>query len=270
MSDVAERLRRLRRDIGVQTSPPSVVSDGASLDRLRKLVGSRRRMLCLEDQKLAGEEIFPGVRYVEGNIAYAGSAHITLPFRAPYSVRREDILCFDTETTGLTRGVGTRAFMIGVANIGSGHITTRQLYLTKISGEKSMLEIFSSWILPETILFSFNGRSYDAPLLKGRYRLNRLPHRLDAAPHLDWIYTARRAYKDKLENCRLATIEKEILHLVRSDDLPGSQAPAAWLSYLRSGSSAALLRVLEHNRQDVVSVCQLADRLSHLSAVASK
>jgi uncharacterized protein YprB with RNaseH-like and TPR domain len=134
-----------------------------------------------------------------------------------------------------------------------------------MAGEKAMLETFASWISPETILVSYNGKSYDAPLLKGRYRLNRVAHLLDAVPHVDWLYATRRAYRDELVNCRLATVEREVLRIVRENDLPGAQAPAAWLRYLRGESSEGLNRVLEHNRQDVVTLMRLGDHIASRS-----
>ena len=126
-------------------------------------------------------------------------------------------------------------------------------------GERAMLETFAGWLQPETILVSYNGKSYDAPLLKGRFRLNRVGHRLADLPHIDWLHPTRRVYKGHLPNCKLATIEREVLRIVREDDLPGSEAPAAWLAFLRGHSSTNLARVLDHNRQDVITLMRLGD-----------
>src|SRR3546814_7855550 len=124
-----------------------------------------------------------------------------------------------------------------------------------------MLREFARWLSPSTVLSSYNGRCYDAPLLKTRYRLARLPCPIAPLDHVDLLFPTRRRYRGVWENCRLATIERELLGIVREDDLPGSQAPAAWLSFLRGGSSALLRRVCAHNHQDVVTLARLMLRL---------
>jgi uncharacterized protein YprB with RNaseH-like and TPR domain len=111
------------------------------------------------------------------------------------------------------------------------------------------------------VLCSYNGRSYDAPLLKTRYRLARLPEPITALDHVDLLHPTRRRYRGTWENCKLATIERQLLRIVREDDLPGSEAPAAWLTYLRGGSARNLRRVAHHNHQDVVTLALLMQRL---------
>ena len=274
MSALAERLQRLRADAGVVTprvDPPPAngvgaapTRGGAAFDALRELVRARELRRAQPRAPLpapAGEEIAPGVRYVERSFAYAAAPLLELPALAE-PVERSRLLCFDTETTGLAGGVGTRAFMIGAAAWQDGHLTVRQLYLTTLAGEAAMLETFAGWLLEDTILVSYNGKSYDAPLLKGRLRLNRVEHRLAELPHLDWLHPVRRRYRGVFANCKLATIEREVLRIVREDDLPGAEAPAAWLAFLRGESSRNLARVLEHNRQDVVTLMRLGDHLA--------
>lgn len=87
-------------------------------------------------------------------------------------------------------------------------------------------------------------------------------HPFDELRHVDLLHPVRRAYRGHWENCRLQTIERELLGIVREDDLPGSEAPAAWLSFLRGGSSRNLARVAEHNRQDLITLASLLERLS--------
>ena len=105
------------------------------------------------------------------------------------------------------------------------------------------------------------GRCYDAPLLKTRYRLARQRCPITPLDHVDLLFPTRRRYRGTWENCRLATIERQLLQIVREDDLPGSEAPAAWLNYLRGGSAVNLRRVAEHNHQDVVTLSLLMQRL---------
>jgi uncharacterized protein YprB with RNaseH-like and TPR domain len=152
--------------------------------------------------------------------------------------------------------------MIGVGSWTAQTLTVRQIYLTTTGGEAAMLQTFAGWLQPDTILVSYNGKSYDVPLLKGRLRLNRIDHRLAELPHIDWLHPTRRAYRGTFENCKLSTMEREVLNIVREDDLPGAQAPAAWLAYLRGESSRNLARVLDHNRQDIITLMRLGDHLS--------
>ena len=237
------------------------------LDILRRQIRAREKQSPISQSRRilsapAGEEIAPGLHYVEAKLPYRAGVTLDVPAIDEAPIDRRRLLCFDTETTGLAGGVGTRAFMIGVAAWEADVLTARQLYLTAIAGERAMLETFAGWLRPETILVSYNGKSYDAPLLKGRFRLNRVGHRLAELPHIDWLHPTRRVYKGHLPNCKLATIEREVLRIVREDDLPGSEAPAAWLAYLRGQSSTNLARVLDHNRQDVITLMRLGDHLT--------
>lgn len=258
MSALADRLRRLRRDTGAEAPPANgAVARPDALRALLRVRGNSRAALPAP----AGVEVAAGVHLVERRYPWPAEPHIDLPLPDAPRIERERVLSFDTETTGLAGGVGTRAFMIGVAAWHEQHLHVRQLYLTTIAGEAAMLALFAGWLDEGTVLASYNGKSYDAPLLKGRLRLNRIAHRLDALPHVDWLHPTRRAYRGVYENCRLATIEREALGIVREDDLPGSEAPAAWLAFLRGQSSRNLARVLEHNRQDVVTLARLGDHL---------
>jgi uncharacterized protein YprB with RNaseH-like and TPR domain len=129
-------------------------------------------------------------------------------------------------------------------------------------GESAMLDAFASWLAPHTTLVSYNGRCYDAPLLATRFRLSRKPPPHADLRHLDLLFPTRRRYRGRWENCRLATIERQVLGVVREDDLPGSEAPRAWLDWLRGGDARDFRRVLAHNDQDVRSLVRL---LLHLA-----
>ena len=135
------------------------------------------------------------------------------------------------------------------------------MLMTTLGAERDLLTAFADTLRTDTVLASYNGKSYDAPLLATRFRLARLPNPLAGLDHIDLLYPTRRRYKGRWENCRLATIERQLLDIVRNDDLPGSEAPAAWLGYLRSGDAHNLHRVAAHNHQDVVTLAALFLRL---------
>ena len=266
MSALLEQLRTLRKQAGVVAAVPlekPVVSDD-----LRKLLGVRialQKRGYSQDRALPGAEIAPGVLYLEEFFTCADSPNIINAEFAKFgSIRHEHCLYFDTETTGLSGGTGTRAFMIGAADWMNGQLRVRQLYLTTMGGELAMLKEFSSWLQPETVLVSYNGRCYDSPLLKTRYRLARLPDPISGLRHLDLLFPTRRSYRGVWENCKLSTIERNALGVVREDDLPGSEAPRAWRDYLRGESAKDFRRVIQHNSQDMKSLQGLLVHLSEL------
>lgn len=186
--------------------------------------------------------------------------------RLDASVPAGRLLHFDTETTGLAGGTGTRAFMIGAADWHQGHFRIRQLTIGSLAAEAAMLAEFSRWLTADTVLVSYNGKSYDAPLLATRYRLARLRNPLTGLQHLDLLHPVRRQWRSQWPNCRLATAERELLQVVREDDLPGSEAPAAWLAYLRGGSAHTLHRVAEHNAQDLRSLAGVLLKMAQTQA----
>ena len=284
MGVTLEKLHALKRQAGIAIVPGHAMlgraGDAAfpmpasqSIDTLRRLLGIRNRVALPTsgpiDRTVPGEEIAPGLRLIETLLSLPAPLQpLSLAF-----AKREDavdpraLLFFDTETTGLAGGTGTRAFMIGAADWISGDaargdgLRIRQLLITTMAAEPAMLDTFASWLTPRTVLSSYNGRCYDAPLLKTRYRLARMRDPLTALEHVDLLFPTRRRYRGLWENCRLATIERELLKIVREDDLPGSQAPGAWLQYLRGGGAALLRRVVAHNHQDVVTLSLLMTRL---------
>ncbi|MGD3044301.1 ribonuclease H-like domain-containing protein [Xanthomonas oryzae] len=261
------------------TVPP--VQRRTDIAGLRKMIGLRERAVSAHtpirapstDRYLPGNEIAPGLHLIETLLPQAIPCEaLSLAFaKRDDAVDPMDLLFFDTETTGLAGGTGTRAFMIGVADWyvdavqGSG-LRVRQLMMSTMAAESAMLDLFRTWLTPRTVLSSYNGRCYDAPLLKTRYRLARRGDPIAALDHVDLLFPTRRRYRGTWENCKLSTIERQLLRVVREDDLPGSEAPAAWLSYLRGGSARNLRRVAEHNHQDVVTLSLLMQRLVAVEA----
>ncbi|MGH8061615.1 MAG: ribonuclease H-like domain-containing protein [Pseudoxanthomonas sp.] len=262
---------RTREEAGTPTSQ--------SIDALRRLLGLREKVVAPPrprtsmDRDLPGEEISPGLRLIETFLPMpAPTFDLSLAFakRDGESVNPRNLLFFDTETTGLAGGTGTRAFMIGAADWHGDGLRVRQLLITTLGAEAAMLDAFTGWLREDTVLSSYNGRCYDSPLLKTRYRLARKDDPITPLDHVDLLFPTRRRYRGVWENCRLATIERELLRIVREDDLPGSEAPAAWLNYLRGGSARNLRRVAAHNHQDVVTLSLLMTRLAEVEAMGEE
>ncbi|WP_115585065.1 ribonuclease H-like domain-containing protein [Xanthomonas arboricola] len=279
-ADTAARVPAVRAAPALPASNPAP-QRRTDIAGLRKMIGLRERAVSAHtpvrtpstDRHLPGDEIAPGLHLIEAFLPQPIPCEpLSLAFaKREDALQPEHVLFFDTETTGLAGGTGTRAFMIGVAQWctdaaqGSG-LRVRQLMMSTMAAESAMLELFCPWLTPQTVLSSYNGRCYDAPLLKTRYRLARRGDPISALDHVDLLFPTRRRYRGTWENCKLSTIERQLLRVVREDDLPGSEAPAAWLSYLRGGSARNLRRVAEHNHQDVVTLSLLMQRLVAVEA----
>ena len=181
-----------------------------------------------------------------------------------YGLRAPDWVYIDTETTGLSGGAGNLAFMVGVARYaGDRGLEVRQYVLANFAAEARMLRELSDWVGRDAVLVSYNGKCFDLPLLAARMRMHRIAGDPATLPHLDLMYSVRRAYRRHWPDCRLQTAEKRLLDLHRIGDLAGAEAPAAWLAWLRCGVTTQLVRVLEHNYQDVASLALLHQRLLH-------
>ena len=257
-------------------TPPSMrtpTSREATIAQLRTLLKIRAPTVVAAprsiDRSLPGTEISPGLRYHEDWVPWSpGEDVLPLEGIGQEPVQRGHVLAFDTETTGLAGGTGTRAFMIGAADWRDGGLRIRQLCITRLAAEEAMLDAFARWLRPETVLLSYNGKSYDRPLLSTRYRLARMSDPLPALRHVDLLHPMRRRYRNVWANCRLATAERELLGVLREDDLPGSEAPGAWLAYLRGGSASKLRRVGLHNAQDLRSLCGLLEALQDPAVIS--
>jgi uncharacterized protein len=273
VSDLAGRLRGLRSQAGVAKPVPrqSLPPDIRQLLSTRNRLGGTQRIASASDRIVHGIEIAPGLRFTETLCEWpAPPERLDVRFaRIEADVERRHLLHFDTETTGLAGGTGTRAFMIGAADWVGSQLRLRQLTMTSLAAESAMLRHFAGWVGADTVLVSYNGKCYDAPLLATRYRLARMTNPLLGLMHVDLLHPVRRHWKGVWENCRLATAERQLLGVMREDDLPGSEAPAAWLGYLRGGSAVNLRRVAEHNAQDLRSLAGVMRYMEALGGMGS-
>jgi uncharacterized protein YprB with RNaseH-like and TPR domain len=180
------------------------------------------------------------------------------------------LMFFDLETTGLNGGAGTLAFLVGCASFDDdGGFSVRQHLLVSQADEQPMLQFVGAELSRAGALVSFNGKSFDAPLLEMRYLFHRLPW---PAPrtHLDLVHPSRRFWKgDEPAGegaCALSTLEERVLGVRRGADIAGIDIPGKYFHFVRSGNPRGLVGVLEHNRRDLLSLAGLAARLLHLLA----
>jgi uncharacterized protein YprB with RNaseH-like and TPR domain len=166
-------------------------------------------------------------------------------------------LFLDTETTGLAGGSGTYAFLIGAGSIGDDGFRVRQFFMRDYSEEASVLHSLAEYISRFDVLITYNGRSYDQPLLETRYTMCRARHPFGRLEHLDLLYGARRLFRLRLENCRLVNLENQILGFEREGDVPGEMIPYTYFEYLRTRRANRLPAIFQHNVLDIVSLACL-------------
>ena len=170
----------------------------------------------------------------------------------------------DTETTGLSGGSGTAAFLIGLGYIQDESFVVRQLFMRDYPEEEAMLHELVTALGGFESLVTFNGKSFDLPLLESRLVLSRLRFALAELPHFDLLHPARSLWKARLESCRLTDLEYVLLDLERDEDVPGELIPSLYFDYLRTRDASRVFRVFTHNRYDIVSLAALTVRASEM------
>lgn len=277
-----DRINNLRQQTGAQAThdlPDTTLR--LRLERLqaRSRPGTSRPYAVQrrDDSGLAeqwgGKVISPGLILIERRLPIAsahGNTRLSNVLK-PFAALREaagfspgQFCFFDTETSGLSGGSGTVAFLLGMGRVIGDELVIRQYQLTTFSGEQAMLQQANDWMGGAGVLVSYNGRSFDAPLLSARCRMCGMGDSWGNQPHIDLLHPTRRAFARRWSDCRLATVEQRLLDFRRADDLPGSEAPCVWQAFLQRGDSQRMPRVIEHNYRDILSLVAL---LASLDAV---
>lgn len=261
MSDLYERLRRIRENkkspIPDRAVPERAVQDhgvqdqcpGADWERVVPAVYRRNRELPVPGD--------PGVSCGEGctwqnlSAALFGKSAITPLF-------------VDVETSGLSAGAGSVAFLVGLGRFSFGRdrttVQVEQFFLSDLGGERSFTDVLHNAIAADCgedpVYVTYNGASFDLPVLRTRAIMVR--SRFRELPHLDLLPVTRRLFSPVLDSCRLSAVEENVLMLERSNDIPGSEVPERYLSFLRTGDAASLSPVLDHHFYDIAHLAFLA------------
>lgn len=162
----------------------------------------------------------------------------------------------DTETTGLSPG-GTYAFLIGVGRIAPEGFRVRQFFMREYAEERSVLTALEMHLNEFDVLITYNGKSYDQPLLEARYITAQLGSPFRRLRHVDLLHGARRLWKLRLDSCRLMQLEEQILGVYREGDLPGELIPYVYFEYLRSLEAERLVPIFHHNAMDILTLACL-------------
>lgn len=165
-------------------------------------------------------------------------------------------LFIDLETTGLSGGAGVVPFNIGMGYYRDDKFWVGQFFLGELGSEEKMIQELEHFLEDHNFqsVVTYNGKSFDLPLLETRYILHRIPFNLGALPHLDFLFPARCLWKHKFESCRLAYLAKEVVGTYREDDIPSSEVPWRYFEYLKTGNYDLIEPVLYHNAEDILSL----------------
>jgi uncharacterized protein YprB with RNaseH-like and TPR domain len=193
------------------------------------------------------------------------------------------LLFIDLETTGIAGGAGTYAFLVGCGWFAGGTFRIRQFVLSSFTAERALLEAVGELAAESGTVVSYNGKSFDLPLIETRFALHRLPSPFGELPHIDMLHPARRMWrvadtsrhvqrdvpyddrqKDVPYTCRLSTLEQHLCGYVREGDVAGFEIPARYFHYVHAGDPRPLAAVLEHNRLDLLSLALVTARAAQL------
>lgn len=279
--DLRQRLALLRSQSGAalatEVPPASQTPDSvaARLQRLRGVSSGDPARPSRDEHVaglLAGERIAEGLVVIDRHIPLshqhgkrALTSITTLHHPRPpigQALPAEQLVFLDTETTGLAGGTGTLAFLVGLGRIDGEVLRLRQFFLTGFRGEAALLQAAAAWSAGRQYLVTFNGKSFDAPLLATRYRLARLPDPFASLHHVDLFHPTRRAFRSQWPDCRLQTAEQHLLGFQREHDLPAHLVPETWFAFVRRGTTQKLPALLAHNRWDLVSLVALLPALA--------
>jgi uncharacterized protein YprB with RNaseH-like and TPR domain len=269
MSDIKDKLESLLANRGVMS--------GTEWQRKIEDLQQRRaagefEIHTVVDGKMVGDEQngfylvrteFP-LETVHGN-ATLGAALEAAPEHIALSARDDDLSAFDAttavfidaETTGLAGGAGTVAFLVGAGYFVGDVFRLEQCFMRDYDDEEPMLEYLNDMFRGRETVVSYNGKSFDMPLLQTRFVQNRIPFRLAGALHFDLVHAARRFWRRRLGDCSLSNIERVVLGLERHGDVPSHEIPDIWFEYLRTRDARRLPGVFYHHRMDILSLVAL-------------
>ena len=270
MQDLTSRLRRIvRQETGAPRSLTYVPDLPVARDpeevaqRLDGKVIGRRGSTCVEIDRVWDDDHFHGRRRLS-SYRIEPAAPLDLFDRRAGALDgwADRVVFFDIETTGLSGGAGTLAFLVGCGWFEEGGFRVRQFFLNGPGGERAMLEALTAVFDAASLVVTYNGKSFDVPLMETRWAFHRTSTPTDDLPHFDMLPPARRLWGRRSaadhdvprEGCSLSTLERTVLGFQRRNDVPGFEIPTRYFHFLRTGDPAVVAGVLDHNRHDLLSL----------------
>jgi len=270
MTTLAERLR------GVVGSRPSAAGPDvgpADTDAVAETLGGEWRdeeghRFLMIDRRYA-----PGYRH--GHVAVVDRVppwpqfHMLAGMEGPAAGWAPRVVFLDLETTGLAGGAGTYAFVVGLAWFDGAAFRTRQFFLSSYTAERALLKAVGEDAAAAAALVTYNGKSFDVPLMETRFVMHRMPTPFAALVHVDMVHPARRLWRTDDEEgvsggCRLTMLEAALCGHQREGDVPAFEIPSRYFHYVRTGDARPLAAVLEHNRLDLLALALITAHASQL------
>jgi hypothetical protein len=254
-----EKLKRLGMKLGSEhIAPPQPRAEEFSVPMV--IPGEMVNTMfgpCYRVRKLLNREHIHGqtTLIIDGEIGLIADWAHTVRLR---NQKADHIVFLDTETTGLSGGTGTLAFLVGVSQLTADGLEFTQFLLRDPSEEAAMLTALAEYMTDTRAVVTYNGKAFDIPLLNNRYVLHGLTSPFKDLDHIDLLPMARKIWKKKLASRRLSNVEAEILRVERTmDEVPGYLIPQVYFDYLKSDDARPLVGVLYHNEMDVLSLTTL-------------
>ena len=215
------------------------------------------------DRRYESDRWHGGIQIGECTLEDLESLRVLDPALSDVAPRRTVFI--DLETTGLSGGAGTVAFLVGCGYFDLGAFQVRQFLLMSHSGERALLAAVAEFFEDADLIVTYNGKTFDVPVMETRWLFHRMEMPLDGVPHFDMLHSARRLWKHDEQGCRLSTLERTLFDVRRVGDVPGLEIPSRFFGFVRSGDPRPLEPVLEHNRIDLVSLAAVTARAVKLA-----
>jgi uncharacterized protein len=268
--DLTSRLRSIVRPAGAPARELTYEPDTGryeatiDIDRIADVLGGRvatnsfGRALMI-DRRYESDRFHGERRVCDCDFPDGEALRLLDPALRPSDGCGSRTLFVDLETTGLSGGAGTVAFLVGCGWFDLGAFQVRQFLLTSFAAERALLCAVAECFDSAALLVTYNGKTFDVPVMETRWLFHRMALPLDEVRHFDMLHPARRLWRSRVGDdgdggCRLATLERVLCGVTRVGDVPGMEIPARYFRFLRSGDARPLEPVLEHNRLDLISL----------------
>lgn len=268
MPSLSDKLKSLGVQLGAQDIARPSKGD---LNSIEKVLGGHT-LETHQGKTFLVEAHYPwGAAHGQGAIKIDAPLHVLGRWAGTECIANlpaQSFAFIDTETTGLSGGSGTYAFLIGVGRFEKGDFHLAQFFMHDPAEEPAQLAALEEFLAPCQAIVSFNGKSFDIPLLNTRYTFQGWQSPFKDLAHIDLLHLARRLWRDRLPSRTLGNLEVQILDASRSaEDVPGWMIPEMFFNYLRDGDARPLKNVFYHNAIDVVSLAAL---MNHMAALLSQ
>jgi uncharacterized protein YprB with RNaseH-like and TPR domain len=269
MSTLAERLRGVVGSAAGGLEGPPRQRDFDDRDSVADMLGGEWRGGSGDRYLVVDRKFLPGHRHGQVAVADSSPPWPQLPLLAGQDCGGSHLVFLDLETTGIAGGAGTYAFLVGLGRYDGGTFRTRQFFLSTYTAERALLEAVASDAGGAAGVVTYNGKSFDLPLMETRFVLHRMATPFAGLPHVDMLHPARRLWRADEESrepaaCRLTMLEETLCGHRREGDVPGFEIPSRYFHYVRTGDARPLHAVLEHNRLDLLALAMVTAHAARL------